>query len=71
MPTKTPSCLDQLHEHTVVVVDSGDFETITSTESNATDATTNPSLMLKAAQMEQYAHLLHEAVEFGKAKAEK
>jgi hypothetical protein len=32
-----------------------------------TDATTNPSLLLKAATMPQYAHLLEEAVAFAKA----
>lgn len=31
-----------------------------------TDATTNPSLMLMAAKLPQYKHLLERAVEFGK-----
>lgn len=31
-----------------------------------TDATTNPSLILSAAGMEQYQHLLDKAIKFGK-----
>lgn len=31
-----------------------------------TDATTNPSLILQAANMEQYAPLIEQAVEYGK-----
>lgn len=31
-----------------------------------TDATTNPSLILSAAGMEQYQHLIDKAVKFGK-----
>lgn len=31
-----------------------------------TDATTNPSLILQAATMPQYQHLINKAVEFGK-----
>lgn len=31
-----------------------------------TDATTNPSLMLAAASLPQYKHLIEKAVEFGK-----
>ena len=41
--------LDQLRKMTVVVADSGDFETIA--QYQARDTTTNPSLLFKAAQM--------------------
>lgn len=36
-----------------------------------TDATTNPSLLLKAAEMKQYAHLVEDAVNFGLKSDEK
>lgn len=35
-----------------------------------TDATTNPSLILQAANMPQYAHLITDAVEYGKRKGQ-
>jgi transaldolase len=34
------------------------------------DATTNPSLLLAAASKPQYAHLINEAVQYAKAKAQ-
>ena len=40
--------LDQLKKHTVVVADTGDFEAMKSYKPQ--DATTNPSLILQAAQ---------------------
>jgi transaldolase len=52
--------LDQLHKMTVVVADTGDFETIA--QYKPRDATTNPSLLYKAAQMEQYRSLLDEVL---------
>src|SRR5690606_39962845 len=45
-----PSLLDSLRQHTVVVADSGDFEAVRTYL--PTDATTNPTLILKAAQSE-------------------
>ena len=54
-----PSKLDQLKTMTDVVADTGDIEAIR--RFTPTDATTNPSLLLKAAQLPQYAHLLTEA----------
>ncbi|XP_053962746.1 probable transaldolase [Anastrepha ludens] len=57
------STLDQLKEITVVVADTGDFEAMKLYK--PTDATTNPSLLLTAAKMEQYDHLLKEAVNYG------
>jgi len=54
--------LEQLKEITTVVADTGDIDSIA--RYKPTDATTNPSLLLKAAQMPQYAHLVHGAVDF-------
>ena len=44
--------LEQLKQWSVIVADTGDFESIR--EFQPHDATTNPSLLLKAAQMEEY-----------------
>jgi Transaldolase/Fructose-6-phosphate aldolase len=58
-----PTQLDQLKEHTIVVADTGDVEAIKRLKPQ--DATTNPSLIYKAAQMEQYAKLIDDAIEYG------
>ena len=50
------SYLDSLRQHTTIVADPGDFESIRAYTPQ--DATTNPSLILKAAQMPEYAELL-------------
>ena len=60
------SSLDQLRQHTIVVADTGDFDSIK--EYKPTDATTNPSLILAAAKLAQYQHLIEAAVEYGKSK---
>jgi transaldolase len=60
------SKLDQLKTMTTVVADTGDFGAIA--EYKPQDATTNPSLLYKAAQMPQYRHLVEDAVAFGKDK---
>jgi transaldolase len=52
--------LDQLRKMTVVVADSGDFESIAQYQPR--DTTTNPSLLFKAAQMPHYRSLLDEAI---------
>lgn len=52
--------LDQLKQFTTVVADTGDFESIKAYRPQ--DATTNPSLVLKAAGMPGYAHLVDRAV---------
>ena len=52
--------LDQLKKFTKVVSDTGDFESIK--EYTPQDATTNPSLILKAVGMPDYAHLMDEAI---------
>ncbi len=54
------SQLDQLKKFTIVVADTGDFETIK--EFKPRDATTNPSLIYAATQKEQYFHLLDEVL---------
>jgi transaldolase len=48
--------LNQLKNFSLVVADTGDFESIRKYQPR--DATTNPSLLLKAAQMPEYSHLL-------------
>src|SRR6476661_5233245 len=54
------SQLEQLRKFTVVVSDTGDFESIK--EYKPQDATTNPSLIYAATQKEQYFHLLDEVL---------
>lgn len=54
------SVLDQLKEHTIVVADTGDFTSIK--QYAPRDATTNPSLILKASQQKEYANLVNEVV---------
>jgi transaldolase len=54
------SQLDQLKRFTKVVADTGDFASMK--QYAPQDATTNPSLILKAASMPEYAHLVDKAV---------
>jgi len=61
--------LDQLRQHTVIVADTGDLDSIA--RNKPQDATTNPSLIAKAAQMPQYADLIREAVTAGRKDGEK
>tara|TARA_B100001248_G_scaffold261719_1_gene253858 strand:+ start:12112 stop:13083 length:972 start_codon:yes stop_codon:yes gene_type:complete len=66
MPTKTDlSQLDQLKTFTTVVADTGDFKSIEKFKPQ--DATTNPSLIYKAVQMEAYQGLFEQAISRGKA----
>ncbi|CAF4954546.1 unnamed protein product [Pieris macdunnoughi] len=58
------SSLDQLKQYSTVVADTGDFEAMKAYK--PTDATTNPSLILSAAGMDQYQHLLDKAIKYGK-----
>ena len=53
--------LDALKLHTTVVADTGDFKQMSAFKPQ--DATTNPSLILKAVQMPDYAPLLQQAVD--------
>ena len=52
--------LDQLKQFTTVVADTGDFKQLA--QYAPRDATTNPSLILKAVQKPEYAPLLKEVV---------
>ncbi len=52
--------LDQLKQYTTVVADTGDFQSIQAYAPQ--DATTNPSLILKAVQKEEYRPLLEQLV---------
>jgi transaldolase len=58
------SQLDQLKRYTKVVADTGDFGTIK--EYAPQDATTNPSLLLKAAQMPDYKYVIDKAIAEGR-----
>jgi len=57
MPTTQ---LDQLKQFTIVVADTGDFESMKQYQPR--DATTNPSLILAAASKPEYAYLVDKAV---------
>jgi len=57
--------LDQLKSMTTIVADTGDVEAIKSVK--PVDATTNPSLVLKASQIPQYAPLIETAIAYAKA----
>jgi transaldolase len=52
--------LSQLKQHSLVVADTGDFESIRKYQPR--DATTNPSLLLKAATMPEYAALVDKTI---------
>ena len=58
--------LESLKQYTTIVADTGDIEAIA--RHRPQDATTNPSLLLKAAQMPAYRHLVDEAAELARQK---
>jgi transaldolase len=58
--------LSQLKKITVVVADTGDFESLR--KYHPTDSTTNPSLIYAASQLPQYQHLVDSAIEKSKTK---
>lgn len=60
--------LDQLREMTVVVADTGDIEAIKAYQPQ--DATTNPSLILKASEIPQYASLIEDAITYAKQQSD-
>ena len=62
--TTASSQLDQLKQLTKVVADTGDYATLK--EYAPQDATTNPSLILKAAQMPGYHEIIDRAIEEGR-----
>jgi transaldolase len=57
--------LDQLRSMTVVVSDTGDIESIA--QYKPRDATTNPSLLYKAAGMPAYSHIVDEALSYARS----
>ncbi|MFZ7305915.1 transaldolase [Avibacterium avium] len=59
--------LEALREMTVVVADTGDIEAIKTYQPQ--DATTNPSLILSASALPQYAPLIDEAIAYAKSKS--
>lgn len=59
------NALEQLRQHTKVVADTGDFAAMKAFK--PLDATTNPSLILKAVQMPEYQALLQKAAQDNKS----
>jgi transaldolase len=62
------SQLEQLKSMTAIVADTGDIDAIA--QHRPEDATTNPSLLLKAADSPRYAPLLDEAVAWARAQSD-
>lgn len=72
------TALDELKKYTQVVADTGDFDgnscdslhhltpSAAIAEFTPQDATTNPSLVYAASKIEKYAHLVEDAVQYGK-----
>lgn len=61
------SLLEQLKAMTAIVADTGDIEAIRRQQPE--DATTNPSLLLKAASLKEYAPLIDDAIAWAKAQS--
>ncbi|MBC3616202.1 transaldolase [Vibrio metschnikovii] len=59
--------LEQLRKLTTVVADTGEIDAIKKYQPE--DATTNPSLILKAAQIAEYAPLIDAAIEYAKSQS--
>ena len=60
------SSLNSLKKFTTIVADTGDFESIKQYQPQ--DATTNPSLILKAAQQDEYQHIVENALQSASSK---
>ncbi|KUI97944.1 transaldolase [Vibrio sp. MEBiC08052] len=60
--------LEQLRKYTTVVADTGEIDAIKKYQPQ--DATTNPSLILKAAQIPEYAAFIDQAVAYAKSKSD-
>lgn len=58
--------LESLKSQTTVVADTGDFDSMKAF--TPTDATTNPSLIYAASQIDAYQHLVQDAIAYGKEK---
>lgn len=63
------SSLEELGKFTTIVADSGEIELIK--QYKPTDATTNPSLILKASEIPEYRHLIDDAIKYGRESMEK
>ena len=59
--------LEQLKLYTTIVADTGDIEAIKRYQPE--DATTNPSLILKAAQIPEYESLIDNAIDWAKSQS--
>ena len=62
------SALEALKDLSVIVADTGDIASIE--QYKPTDATTNPSLIYKAAVMPEYNKLVEDAIAYGKGDVE-
>src|SRR5258707_13320556 len=60
------SKLEQLRGMTIVVADTGDIDAVRRLKPQ--DCTTNPTLLLKAVENPAYAHLVEEAVAWGRGR---
>jgi hypothetical protein len=65
--TSMPSKLDQLAAMTLIVADTGDIDAVR--RLRPVDCTTNPTLLLKAAEMPEQAAIVDEAVAWGRKHA--
>ena len=61
--------LQQLRQFTTVVADTGDIQAMTLYQPQ--DATTNPSLILKAEQLSDYQPLIEQAIEYAKSQSQR
>ncbi len=61
--------LSQLRQHSIIVADTGDFASIRKYQPR--DATTNPSLLFKAAQMPEYAEVVDRVIADARKEATK
>lgn len=64
--TEENNALEALRQLSILGSDSGDFNQLQ--DLHPQDATTNPTLILSAAKMTQYKHLVDDAIQYGKAK---
>jgi transaldolase len=60
---KSVTTLNKLKEFSIIVADTGDINLIK--EIKPTDATTNPSLLVKAAEQAEYSYLVQDAIDYG------